>query len=265
VIANVFALVETLRRPRRGPRAWPSWPPHGRLLIGTLAAVFILTLILVLTDAWAIENARTLPAWASRLFAVITDYGKSNWFLVPLAVALGGLALLVGPRLGRAAELLWLSIAVRLIFMFAAIGLPGLFVTILKRLIGRARPFVGGEADPYLFAPLGWSAKFASLPSGHSTTAFAAAVAVGALWPRARPFMWCFAVLIGVSRVAVIAHHPSDVIAGALAGTIGAILVRDWFAVRRLGFVIADDGLVRAKPMPAVARLKRLAARLFGH
>ena len=65
--------------------------------------------------------------------------------------------------------------------------------------------------------------------------AFAVAVAFGALWPRARPLLWAYAVLIAVSRVVVTAHHPSDVLAGALVGAFGALLVRDWFAARRLG------------------------------
>ena len=57
--------------------------------------------------------------------------------------------------------------------------------------------------------------------------------------------------VIVVSRVVVLSHHPSDVIAGAVAGTVGALLVRDWFAARRLGFVGSDaDGAVRALPGP---------------
>jgi membrane-associated phospholipid phosphatase len=42
------------------------------------------------------------------------------------------------------------------------------------------------------------------------------------------------------SRVFVLAHHPSDVIAGALTGAIGAFLVRRWFAARRLVFCPRD-------------------------
>ena len=264
---NIAAFARLLRRPPRGHAGRSrgrSWGRPGRLLAGMLAVVAVLAMVAALLDARAIEGARAMPPAVVRLFAVVTDYGKSGWFLIPLAAALAILALAARPGLGRALQALSLSIAVRLFFLLAAIGLPGLFATVVKRLIGRARPFVGGEADPYLFAPLGWSAKFASLPSGHSTTAFAAAVAIGALWPRARPAMWAFALLIGVSRVAVTAHHPSDVIAGALVGTLGAVLVRNWFAARRLGFLVAADGSVRPKPAPGRARRNRLAARLFG-
>ena len=123
----------------------------------------------------------------------------------------------------------------RLGFVFTAIALPGLFVTIVKRLIGRARPFVGGD-DVWAYAPFSWQPAYASMPSGHATTAFAALVAIGAICPQARALMWIYAVLIALSRVIVTAHHPSDVIAGAIVGAVGALLVRNWFAARRLGF-----------------------------
>ena len=74
--------------------------------------------------------------------------------------------------------------------------------------------------------PFSWKVEYASLPSGHATTAFAAAVAVGALWPRTRPVMWAYALVIAVSRVVLTAHHPSDVLAGALVGALGALLVQ---------------------------------------
>ena len=61
------------------------------------------------------------------------------------------------------------------------------------------------------------------MPSGHATTAFAALVAIGAIFPQARALMWIYAVLIALSRVVVTAHHPSDVIAGAIVGAAGAL------------------------------------------
>ena len=43
-------------------------------------------------------------------------------------------------------------------------------------------------------------------------------VAYGTLWPRGRILLWIYALLIAASRVAVTAHYPSDVLAGALVG-----------------------------------------------
>ena len=78
------------------------------------------------------------------------------------------------------------AFAVRLGFVFVAIGLPSLFATIIKNVIGRARPFVAGN-DIWAYQPLTWHARYASFPSGHATTAFAALLAIGVCnWFAAR-------------------------------------------------------------------------------
>jgi membrane-associated phospholipid phosphatase len=216
----------------------------------------------VIADAWAVDTSRTLPSAVRLLFNEITEFGKSGWFLWPIGVILLSLGLVSAPTLGRTGAAVVAAVAVRLTFVFAAIALPGLLVAIVKRLIGRARPFVGGSADPYLYDPLVWKAAYASLPSGHATTAFAAAVAIGAVWPQTRPYVWFYALLIAVSRVIVTAHHPSDVVAGAVVGAIGAVLVRNWFAARRIAFRVSVNGRVHAMPGPSWRRLKSVAVRL---
>ncbi|HEX4829340.1 MAG TPA: phosphatase PAP2 family protein, partial [Xanthobacteraceae bacterium] len=197
------------------------------------------------------------------VFDHITEFGKSFWFLVPIALALAAIALLASPALPRMSQRVLAAIAVRLGFLFLAIGLPGLVFTIGKRLIGRARPFVEGGADPLIYRPLGWDVEYASLPSGHAVDAFAAAMAIGVLWPRMRPLMWTYAVVIAVSRVVLTAHFPSDVMVGAVAGAVGALLVRDWYAARGLAFVLGTDGVVRPLPGPSLARIKRVARQLI--
>ncbi len=162
------------------------------------------------------------------------------------------LALAALPSLPRVPQLVLAAIMVRVGFLFVAIGVPSLFVTIVKHMIGRARPLVGGSLDPYLFSPFKWPAAYAGLPSGHATTAFAVLVAFGTLWPRARTILWIYALLIAASRVVVTAHYPSDVLAGALVGVVGALLVRRWFALRRLGFSIGPDGALHQYPGPSL-------------
>jgi membrane-associated phospholipid phosphatase len=56
--------------------------------------------------------------------------------------------------------------------------------------------------------------------------------------------MIVYAFLIAASRLVLLAHHPSDVVAGALIGVVGAMAVRYWFAARRLGFAIRRDGQI---------------------
>ena len=74
----------------------------------------------------------------------------------------------------RVSQAVLAAVMVRIGFLFTAIALPGLFDAIIKRMIGRARPTVSlPHVDPLLFAPFIWRADYASLPSGHATTAFA--------------------------------------------------------------------------------------------
>src|SRR4029078_3866583 len=100
----------------------------------------------------------------------------------------------------------------------------------------------GGRRHPLLFYPFKWVPAYAGMPSGHATTAFAVLVAFGTLWPRARMSLLVYALLIAISRVVVTAHYPTDVLSGALVGAVGAMMVRRYFALRRLGFSIGPAG-----------------------
>ena len=254
-------LVLLLRPPLARAEATRSvrrWRLPALVGLGAIAAVAGTMLFF---DASVIAQQRRLPAWVVQVFGHITDFGKSGWFLWPIAVFVIAAAALTRPALGRLANLAVLSVVVRLEFVFFAIGIPALTVTIVKRLIGRVRP---SDSGPFHYVPFSWRPDYASLPSGHSTAAFAAAFAIGAIWPRARLAMWIYAGVIAVSRVAVHAHFPSDVLAGGFVGIFGAILVRNWFAARRLAFVRGTDGEVRALGGPSARRVKSLAARLAG-
>jgi membrane-associated phospholipid phosphatase len=258
-LANARDWFALLSREPRGAPMRPAWRAPVRLALGAVLALAIIVGTMMLFDAPAIIATTGLPGWVTGLFNALTDFGTSDWFLVPIAFVLLTIAALVSPALAQVSRLVVVAFTVRLGFVFVAIALPGLFVTIVKRLIGRARPFIGGEADPFSYVPFIWRPEYASLPSGHATNVFAALIAVGLVWPRLRMIMLIYALIIAASRVIVLAHHPSDVIAGAIVGTVGALLVRDWFAARRLGFVIDPSGDVRTLPGPSLRRLKAVA------
>lgn len=241
----------------------PTWPTPPRLVIGLALAIMALVAAILLIDVPASMAVRRLPLWLIGAFDTLSEFGKSGWFLFPIGLFLLGLAAIVPPALPRLSRLVIVSLAIRLSFIFGAIALPGLFVVILKYLIGRARPFVEPDGGSFAWAPFGWNAEYASIPSGHGTTAFAAAIAVSAVWPRARAFMWLYAFLIAASRVVVTAHYPSDLLASAFFGILGALLVRHTFAIRRLGFVIDCTGAVHPLPGPSLGRLKCVAQRLL--
>jgi membrane-associated phospholipid phosphatase len=251
-----------LALPARAPRRLAigaSTARAARLTLGVLAAAVVIGIAMLVLDGWALAQQKRMPIWVINLFNEITDYGRSGWFLWPcgvLIIALAGLA----ATTQRFARLTIISVIVRLEFIFLAIALPGLVVSVVKRLIGRVRPSVIG---PFAYAPFSWRPDYASMPSGHATTAFAVAVALGALWPRARPLLWLYALVIASSRVIIAAHYPSDVIAGACVGGFAALIIRNYFAARRLGFATAPDGTVHALPGPSLRRIASALARTF--
>lgn len=231
--------------------------------VGTLAVTAVIGTTMVMVDAPAIPGVGHLPLWLIAWFDRVTDLGRSSWFLTPIALVLLSMAALASPTLSVTSQRVLAAIAIRLGFLFSAIALPGLVVTVLKRLVGRARPLVGGGVDPFLYLPFGWNVEYASLPSGHATDAFAAAMAIGALWPKVRPWMWTYAIIIAASRVVLTAHFPSDVLAGAAIGVAGVLLVRAWFASRGLAFAWDPRGAIRRLPGPSLARMKRVARQLI--
>jgi undecaprenyl-diphosphatase len=261
-VTNAGAAIQLLLRPARArgeasPFDWRQLAMAGGLIIGA----FLLCMILI--DAAVVRWVGTLPPAIPWLFDQITDYGKSAWFLWPLGILFLLLASLRQSKLTHFSQLVLAAVMVRVGFLFLAVAVPGLFINILKRIVGRARPGVPGTIDPFVFDPFNWSAAYASLPSGHATTVLSVIVAFGSLWPRARTVLWIYALVIMASRIAVTAHFPSDVLAGAVFGTLGAMLVRRYFALRRLAFSIGPNGGLHALPGPSLKRVKALAREVL--
>ena len=177
--------------------------------------------------------------WPAR---ILTEFGKDTYVLWCLLAAMI-VAAMLGPLLQGTPRTRVLRLGIHVQYLFLAVLLPVLSAEIIKRVVGRGRPFVGGHADPFNFAPFtGTETAYFSFPSAHSVTAFALAFAVGAIWPWARLPVFVYAVAIGATRLVLLAHHPSDVVGGAVIGLIGAIVVRYHFAVRQVGFGVAGNG-----------------------
>ncbi len=98
----------------------------------------------------------------------------------------------------------------------------GLLVQVLKHLIGRARPRL-----TYDLVFIGPSLKsgYDSFPSGHTTLAFCLAYIVSRYSTRWGIVSYFFAVAVGLYRVDSLSHFPSDVMAGAIVGTVAAMLI----------------------------------------
>jgi undecaprenyl-diphosphatase len=252
-----------VRRPSHSRRAEAARRSarHVLLLAAILgAAIIALMYALDVAEIGLMPPRGTAGLWPVR---ILTDFGKSAYVLWLLAGILAALALMI-PRWRGSLRSPLLSLGTHLQFVFFAVLVPVLAGEVIKWIVGRGRPFVGGEANAFNFAHFAGTEAFASFPSGHAITSFALAFAVSAVWPQARPAMIVYAILIAISRLVLLAHHPSDVVAGALIGVVGAMLVRYLFAARRLGFAIRRDGAIVPLAGPSLGHLKRVAREPSG-
>ena len=258
-----LSLAQLVRAPSHSRRAEAARRAARHILL--LAACIGLAIIVLMyaLDAWEIAQmpTRGTPSlWWAR---ILTDFGKDEYVLGALAALLIVTAV-AAPAMRGVQRTVLLGLGTRLQFLFVAVLFPVLVGEVIKWSVGRGRPFVGG-AEPHVFnlSHIAGTQAYSSFPSGHAITAAALAFAVAAVWPRARGAMIVYAVIIVATRLVLLAHHPSDVVAGALLGVIGAMCVRYWFAARRLGFAIHRDGAIAPLAGPSSGRLKRVARGAF--
>ena len=151
-------------------------------------------------------------AFFTPFFEGVSILGKGGIFLILVSLIL---------MLYRPTRRFGTSMLIGLAIGFAFTNL------VLKVLIARPRPY----ADPNsLFYRL-WltvnqhTESDKSFPSGHTTAAFACMTPVFILGkPREKILALLFAVLMGFSRVYLVVHYPSDVVAGMIVGIVSGSL-----------------------------------------
>jgi undecaprenyl-diphosphatase len=119
------------------------------------------------------------------------------------------------------------------VFVALAIGGGWLVSTLLKFGFSRPRPSVVPHLD---------SVQTSSFPSGHSMLSAVVFLTLGSLLARLTPsyrlkiYFVCVAILlsglVGMSRVYLGVHYPTDVLAGWAAGLVWAVLC--WLVARGL-------------------------------
>lgn len=183
------------------------------VLVGTMSALGLLVTA-VLTDTWVGRLDRSIVAsFADERTAFRSDLATAvsslsgTWAVIAIGLSAAVLALAATGRRRPA--------------LFVVVALVGevLLYVVVAQIVGRLRPDV---ADLTSGLPIG-----ASWPSGHSAAAAAlyAAVAVLVLASSRSPWRWAVLALpvllapaIGISRLYVAAHYPTDVIAGLILG-----------------------------------------------
>lgn len=197
-----------------------------------LAATVVLVVALIPFDPTISQHAQGLPGPIVAFNTRITDFGTFRWmlygsgFLVILAYVVHRVSS-SGTTAGRAEAAMRLSF-----YFFVTIGATSALVHLVKLIVGRARPELFAELGAYSLTPFAHDNLYASFPSGHSAAVGAFFGAFSMLVPRLRPLFLVGALAIGVSRVIVGAHYPSDVAAGLLLGLWTAIAIAFVFARR---------------------------------
>jgi undecaprenyl-diphosphatase len=137
------------------------------------------------------------------------------------------------------------------------VGVEVLVVSLLKVLVRRPRPVINAQAvgADGLLEEIA-TGRVLSFPSGDTAAAFAIACVAAAYFPRVRVTAMAAACLVGFSRVYFGCHHFSDVVAGALIGTLIAGLI---LARTRPDRPLPED---RATPSGVPARIPALSALL---
>jgi len=138
--------------------------------------------------------------WVNPFFDWLMPFLSGNPYFKPVLGLLAGWLLWKGGRRGRCFVLV--------LFLALALGETG--TGCLKRWFGRPRPFV---THPETRTLVGKGLN-ASMPSGHAAIWAAAAVVAATYYRRSARVMLPLAAGVGISRMYVGVHYPSDVLAG---------------------------------------------------
>ncbi len=205
---------------------WPFGVNKSNYIYFILVSIIILTVLILFFDAPITRLVANLPDEIIAPFKIITRAGNSDWILIPTLlgtiIALPGAKLKLFSKIKSQAHFIF----IHSLFIFSSVAIPGIIANLIKRGLGRARPVNFEEYGIFYFRPFSdWT--FQSFPSGDTTTIFALYAALAFLLPKYKILFLFGAILVGLSRIMVGVHFPSDVFGGILLGMFGAYGVRN--------------------------------------
>jgi undecaprenyl-diphosphatase len=153
-------------------------------------------------------------------------------------------AMIVITSLGDVTTLFILGIVLTIIRRTRKVGMIFLIaLVVLVVLVMYLKPLIGREMPPYGFEPVvqlpenfslesdslaPFAAGF-SYPSGHASRATALAFIAGfAIYNKSRKagyLIWAFPVIIGITRLYVMQHYPTDIIGGFILGVLVSVVL----------------------------------------
>ena len=186
-----------------------EWLITGGILVGTVT-------LFAVDESGRSFALRNQSRTGDDIFKVGREYGRA-----PYGLALSGGLYVVGLLVGNN------DIRSTGVMVFESLVFAGAITTILKSAVGRGRPYL--NEGVWNFRGLQFDEDRYSLPSGHSTVAFAVSSSLAAriknIW--ATVGLYSLATLTAASRVYHDEHWISDNFLGAVIGTtVGIAVVR---------------------------------------
>ena len=216
------------------------------VLLWLVVAALAVLMLMLYVDRAVSSAMRMAPETVVTVFGIITLAGYSVIYWGTAAV----LFLVYWLRSRRpsphARHDAWMAEACA--FVFAAVAGSSLIVGIIKRTVGRARPYMETPDGGGSFVGFVLDNDLHSFPSGHADTFLSVAVVLSWLWPRWRWPILIVGVVCAFSRVVLNVHYVSDVLVGGAIGVTVAHAMRAWFADRGWAFRRRRDGSIRLKP-----------------
>lgn len=184
-----------------------------------IAGAFLTYVAYTLWDISLAYACRGLSRSVLDIAEIITTAGDSKWYFILFVPAFLVFRFIVKNKT-------W---AMKMLFLVISISASGIINMLIKWIAGRNRPINLFNHGLYGFNYLEVVHESTSFPSGHALTVFSLAAALSILFPRIGFLAFIPAIVIALSRVVITAHYLSDVIAGAMIGTICTLAVKYYF------------------------------------